>query len=294
MITTSITWPATANVIVHCGATPVFADVRDDDLNVDPERVRELVGPQTRAILPVRPLRAAGRPRPAARARPAARRGRRARVRVALPRPQGRLDRRPDLLLALRDEERRRRRGRAARDERRRRCGGGRRPARDAPRPRLALRHRCSRLQGEPPDVLARSRSCSSTSSTVIPRSASGTSPPTTRRSRDFDGIEPVARTGATPTRSISTSSASTPSVGRARDEYQRALTEENIGTSIHFLPVHRSRPTATGFRRASRRCRRPSGRARRCFRCRSRRRTRTTTSATRSTPCGACTSASG
>src|SRR5881275_2378263 len=29
VITTSITWPATANVIVHCGATPIFADVRD-------------------------------------------------------------------------------------------------------------------------------------------------------------------------------------------------------------------------------------------------------------------------
>ena len=29
VITTSLTWPATANVIVHCGATPVFADVRD-------------------------------------------------------------------------------------------------------------------------------------------------------------------------------------------------------------------------------------------------------------------------
>ena len=53
VITTPITWPATANVIVHCGATPVFADVRDDTLNVDPERVRELLGPQTKAILPV-------------------------------------------------------------------------------------------------------------------------------------------------------------------------------------------------------------------------------------------------
>ena len=29
VITSPITWPATANVIVHCGATPVFADVRD-------------------------------------------------------------------------------------------------------------------------------------------------------------------------------------------------------------------------------------------------------------------------
>src|SRR5581483_8832185 len=53
VITTPITWPATANVIVHAGATPVFADVRDSDLNVDPARVAELVGPRTRAILPV-------------------------------------------------------------------------------------------------------------------------------------------------------------------------------------------------------------------------------------------------
>jgi dTDP-4-amino-4,6-dideoxygalactose transaminase len=53
VITTPITWPATANVIVHAGATPVFADVREDDLNVDPERVAELVTPRTRAILPV-------------------------------------------------------------------------------------------------------------------------------------------------------------------------------------------------------------------------------------------------
>ena len=53
VITTPITWPATANVIVHCGATPVLADVREGDLNVDPERVRELVTPRTKAILPV-------------------------------------------------------------------------------------------------------------------------------------------------------------------------------------------------------------------------------------------------
>jgi dTDP-4-amino-4,6-dideoxygalactose transaminase len=53
VITTPITWPATANVIVHAGATPVFADVRDADLNIDPERVRELVGPRTKAICPV-------------------------------------------------------------------------------------------------------------------------------------------------------------------------------------------------------------------------------------------------
>ncbi|HEX5449654.1 MAG TPA: DegT/DnrJ/EryC1/StrS family aminotransferase, partial [Gaiellaceae bacterium] len=53
VITTSITWPATANVIVHCGATPVFADIRPDTLNIDPEKVGELITPRTKAIMPV-------------------------------------------------------------------------------------------------------------------------------------------------------------------------------------------------------------------------------------------------
>ncbi len=53
VITTPLTWPATANVIVHTGATPVFADIRDSDLNIDPERVAELVTPRTKAIMPV-------------------------------------------------------------------------------------------------------------------------------------------------------------------------------------------------------------------------------------------------
>src|SRR5262245_23808806 len=53
VITTPITWPATANVIVHAGATPVFADVRDSDLNIDPDRVAELITDRTKAIVPV-------------------------------------------------------------------------------------------------------------------------------------------------------------------------------------------------------------------------------------------------
>ena len=53
VITTSITWPATANVVVHCGATPVFADIRPDTLNIDPARVAELVNERTKAIVPV-------------------------------------------------------------------------------------------------------------------------------------------------------------------------------------------------------------------------------------------------
>jgi len=53
VITTPITWPATANVIVHTGATPVFVDVRDSDLNIDPELAATAVIEQTKAILPV-------------------------------------------------------------------------------------------------------------------------------------------------------------------------------------------------------------------------------------------------
>ena len=53
VITTPITWPATANVVVHTGATPVFVDVRPDDLNVDPELAAAVVTPNTKAILPV-------------------------------------------------------------------------------------------------------------------------------------------------------------------------------------------------------------------------------------------------
>jgi dTDP-4-amino-4,6-dideoxygalactose transaminase len=53
VVTTPITWPATANVIVHCGATPVFADVCDSDLNIDPDAAAAAMTSRTKAILPV-------------------------------------------------------------------------------------------------------------------------------------------------------------------------------------------------------------------------------------------------
>ncbi len=53
VITTPITWPATANVIEHCGARVVFCDVRPDDLNIDATLVPELVTERTKAVLPV-------------------------------------------------------------------------------------------------------------------------------------------------------------------------------------------------------------------------------------------------
>jgi dTDP-4-amino-4,6-dideoxygalactose transaminase len=53
VITTALTFAATANVIVHVGARPVLADVCADDLNVDPSDVERRVTPRTRAIMPI-------------------------------------------------------------------------------------------------------------------------------------------------------------------------------------------------------------------------------------------------
>jgi dTDP-4-amino-4,6-dideoxygalactose transaminase len=53
VITSPVTWPATANVIEHCGATPVFCDVREEDLNIDSKLIPALVTTRTKAIMPV-------------------------------------------------------------------------------------------------------------------------------------------------------------------------------------------------------------------------------------------------
>jgi dTDP-4-amino-4,6-dideoxygalactose transaminase len=53
VVTSPITWPATANVVELCGARPVFCDVRSDDLTLDPSLVENVVTERTKAILPV-------------------------------------------------------------------------------------------------------------------------------------------------------------------------------------------------------------------------------------------------
>ena len=53
VIVPSLTFAATANVVEHLGARPVFADVLDDVLTLDPDDVARRIGPRTRAVIAV-------------------------------------------------------------------------------------------------------------------------------------------------------------------------------------------------------------------------------------------------
>jgi dTDP-4-amino-4,6-dideoxygalactose transaminase len=53
VITTPLTFCACANVIVQLGATPVLADICEDDMNIDPAEVERRVTPRTKAIMAV-------------------------------------------------------------------------------------------------------------------------------------------------------------------------------------------------------------------------------------------------
>jgi dTDP-4-amino-4,6-dideoxygalactose transaminase len=53
VITTPVSWVATANVIIEVGATPVFADIDPVTRNIDLDKLEAAITPATRAIIPV-------------------------------------------------------------------------------------------------------------------------------------------------------------------------------------------------------------------------------------------------
>lgn len=53
VITTSFSFFATAEAIVNIGAIPVFVDVEEESFNIDPNLLEAVLGPRTKAIVPV-------------------------------------------------------------------------------------------------------------------------------------------------------------------------------------------------------------------------------------------------
>jgi len=53
VIVPAYTYSATANVVVHCGAKVVFADVNKDDFNISLENIEKAVTSRTKVIMPV-------------------------------------------------------------------------------------------------------------------------------------------------------------------------------------------------------------------------------------------------
>jgi len=53
VIVPAFTWVATANVVLYCGASPVFVDVSPETYNIEPLAVEAALTPRTRAVIPV-------------------------------------------------------------------------------------------------------------------------------------------------------------------------------------------------------------------------------------------------
>jgi dTDP-4-amino-4,6-dideoxygalactose transaminase len=252
VVTTSLTWPATANVIVHCGATPVFADVRPGDLNVDPDRVRELVGPRTKAILPVHlygqpadldPLLELGPPvvEDAAHAFESRYRGRKvgsigavtcfslyATKNVAAG-EGGLVATNDDAVAAAIDDLRVMRRGHGSLYDI------------AVPGYKANLSDVLAAIALAQLDKLDRHRAIRKAHFAAYDDAVA-----------ELDGIDPIARDPRdTHALHLYAVRVDAERAGATRDEYQRALADENIGTSIHFLPVHELSAYAEGGRLA-------------------------------------------
>jgi len=241
VVTTPITWPATANVIVHAGATPVFADVREEDLNVDPAEVARLVGPKTKAIVPVHlagqpadldPLHALGLPvvEDAAHAVESAYRGRKIGALsevtcFSLYATKNVAAGEGGLITTDRDEV-----AQTVEDLRLMRRGDGSRYDIAVPGYKANLSDVLASIALVQLEKIERHRAIRLRHVAAYDDAVA-----------NLDGIEPLARDPRdTHALHLYIVRIDPQRAGGTRDEYQRALAEERIGTSIHFLPVHR------------------------------------------------------
>lgn len=53
VIVSSITFAASSNCVLYCGGKPVFADIKSDTYNIDPESIKKLITPKTKAVVAV-------------------------------------------------------------------------------------------------------------------------------------------------------------------------------------------------------------------------------------------------
>lgn len=53
IITTPLTFAATSNMLVFCGAAPIFVDIKEDTLNIDSEKISKKINGKTKAIVSV-------------------------------------------------------------------------------------------------------------------------------------------------------------------------------------------------------------------------------------------------
>src|SRR5579863_5401772 len=53
VIIPAYTYAATANVVIHCGAMPIFVDVNKNDFCISPEGIEKAVTSKTKVIMPV-------------------------------------------------------------------------------------------------------------------------------------------------------------------------------------------------------------------------------------------------
>ena len=241
VITSPITWPATANVIVHAGATPVFADVRDSDLNLDPACAAELVTERTKAIVPVHlagapcdmdPIHALGLPvvEDAAHAVETAYRGRKIgslsdATCFSLYATKNVAAGEGGLIATERDDV-----AEAIEDLRLMRRGDGSLYDISVPGYKANLSDVLAAIALCQLDKLDRHSEIRRRHFRLYDEGIA-----------DLDGIDPLARDPRdTHALHLYVVRIDAERAGATRDAYQRALADEQIGTSIHFLPVHR------------------------------------------------------